>query len=391
MFAPVFQVDPLGRLANQMIQYMVALSFVDRVGDCRISNVSLPAWGIHCPRLDTPGPAALEHRLQHIDLPVLAEQVRSGRIRRVEWSGYGQRLENFLPRNRYEVVFVSPFDAAMGYGPEYLVCPVRAEDVLHGGTLDYVLTPVEFYRDIIDMTGLRPVFIGQTQPNAYMDRIHAAFPSAIFRAPQHDPLVDFETIRQSRHVVVGVSTYSWLAAWLSNTVETIHMTVSGLFHPRQYRAVDLLPFGDERFRFYLFPINYAVNLDRHAEVHRRIAPYWHPISHGALRRLFAAAPRFGLSLDEALAVFDEAYYLEANPDVAEAGLGAGQEFARAHYRSHGFHEGRVAMRLDPVWYATRYPLAAFEVGRVDYADLVQHYLIAGRARGYHPYPAGDEW
>jgi hypothetical protein len=391
MPAPVFHVDPLGRLANQMIQYMVARSFVDRVGDCRISNVSLPAWGIHHPGVDCPGPVALEHRPQHIDLPALAEQMRAGRIRRIEWSGYGQRMENFLRRERYETVFVSPFDRAMGYGPEYLVCPVRAEDILHGGTLDYVLTPVEFYRDVVDMTSLTPVFIGQTHSNAYTDRIRAAFPSAIFRAPQDDPLVDFETIRQSRHVVVGVSTYSWLAAWISDTVESIPMAVSGLFHPRQNRAVDLLPFGDDRFRFYLFPINYAVKLDRHAEAHRRIAPYWHPISHDALQQQFAAAPRFGLRLEEVLETFDEACYLEANPDVADAGQGAGPDFARAHYRSHGFHEGRVALGLDPVWYATRYPLAAFEVGRGDYADLGQHYLMVGKARGYRPYPTEDEW
>jgi hypothetical protein len=178
---------------------------------------------------------------------------------------------------------------------------------------------------------------------------------------------------------------------LLGTVSSIHTAVSVLLYPRQNRAVDLLPFGDDRFRFYLFPINYAVKLDRHAEAHRRIAPYWHPISHDALQQQFAAAPRFGLRLEEVLETFDEACYLEANPDVADAGQGAGPDFARAHYRSHGFHEGRVALGLDPVWYATRYPLAAFEVGRGDYADLGQHYLMVGKARGYRPYPTEDEW
>lgn len=98
----------------------------------------------------------------------------------------------------------------MGYGAEYLVCPVRAEDVLHDPHPDYALTPVEFYQDVVAGTGLTPVFIGQTHPNIDMDRIRAAFPRAIVREPRANPLVDFETIRQSRNLVVGVSTFSWL-------------------------------------------------------------------------------------------------------------------------------------------------------------------------------------
>jgi len=383
---PVFHVDPHGRLANQMIQCMVALNFVDQVGDGRISNVNLPAWSIHHPALDSPGPVAFEQREQHVDLPVLAARVRDGEIRRVEWSGYGQRMENFLPRERYRSVFVSPFPTPMGFGPQYLVCPVRAEDILNGGTPDYVLTPVEFYRDIVEMTGLTPVFIGQTHPNAYLDRLRSAFPTAIFREPQNDPLIDFETIRQSRHVVAGVSTFTWLAAWLSDSIETIHMTVSGLFNPRQRRTVDLLPFGDPRYLFYQFPINYAVPLDRHATVHQIIAPYWHAVSHDALRRQLAAPPRVERNLEAALEAFDEAFYLESNPDVAEVTQEQGPHFPRAHYINHGFQEGRLAIRLDPLWYTTAYPVAGFEVGQGHYADLGHHYLVAGKARGYKPLP-----
>jgi hypothetical protein len=390
MSGPVFHLEPTGRLANLMIEYMVALKFADMVRGCRISDIHIPEWGIHHPPLNSPGPVAVERREQHIDLPALAEQMWSQQIQRVEWKGFGQRMENFLPPERYRTVFVSPFDQAMGYGPEYLVCPVRAEDILHGPNPEYVLTPVEFYRDIIVMTGLKPVFIGQTHPNAYMDRITAAFPDAIYREPQHDPLVDFETIRQSRNVVIGVSTYSWLAAWLSASLDNIYLTVSGLFNPMQKSGVDLLPYGDPRYKFFLFPINYAVPLDRHAEAHRRIAPYWRQMPHTALRQQFAGAPRFERSLQEALAVFDEAAYLEANGDVAAVAQTMGPTFARAHYVNHGFQERRLPMRLDPEWYASQYPLAAFEVAQGDYAEFVHHYIAIGKARGYRPCPPASE-
>jgi hypothetical protein len=384
-YAPVFHLEPMGRLANLMIQYMVAIKFTDMVPDCRISNISIPAWGIsHAPIAPT-GPVAIEQQEQHIDLPGLADQVRSGQAARIEWTGFGQRMENFLPPERYQAVFVSPFQMPMGYGPEYLVCPVRAEDILHAPNAEYVLTPVEFYRDVIEMTGLKPVFIGQTQANAYMDRIKAAFPGAIFREPQTDLLVDFETIRQSRNVVIGVSTYSWLAAWLSRSVDNIYLAVSGLFNPMQKPHVDLLPFGDDRFKFFLFPINFAIPLERHALVHGRIAPYWRLIPHETLRQQFAAAPRFGRKLDDALSVFDQDFYLQANGDVAAVGKQHGPGFGRDHYINNGFAERRLPMRLDPVWYASEYPLAAFEVAQGDYAEFAHHYMAIGKARGYVPY------
>jgi hypothetical protein len=390
MFGPVFHLEPKGRLANLMIEYMVALKFGHMAGGGRISNISIPAWRIDHPPIESAGPVAVERREQHIDLPALADQVWSGQIRRVEWTGFGQRMENFLPPEHYQDVFVSPFKTPMGFGPEYLVCPVRAEDILHGPNPDYVLTPVEFYRDIAAMTGLAPVFIGQTESNAYMDRIRAAFPDAIFREPQDDPLIDFETIRQSRNVVIGVSTYSWLAAWLSRSADNIFLAVNGLFNPMQKTHVNLLPFGDPRYKFFLFPINYAVPLDRHAEVHRRIAPYWRQMPHAALRQQFSTAPRFERDVNQALAVFDKEFYLDANPDIAAVARQNGPGFARGHYADHGFRERRLPFRLDPVWYASQYPLAAFEVAQGDYAEFAHHYMAIGEARGYRPYPPEGE-
>ena len=390
MSGPVFHLEPMGRLANLMIEYMVALTFADLVGGCLISNIRIPAWGIDHPAVASSGPVAAERREQHINLRLLVDQVRSLKIERIEWTGFGQQMENFLPPRRYQDVFASPFARPMGYGPEYLVCPVRAEDILNGPNPDYVLTPVEFYRDIADSTGLIPVFIGQTHSNRYMDRIRAAFPDAVFREPQDHPLTDFETIRQSRNIVVGVSTYAWLAAWLSRSADNIYLAVSGLFNPMQKPDVNLLPFGDARYKFFLFPLNYAVPLGRHAEVHRRIAPYWRQMSHEALRQQLGAAPRFRRDLNQALGAFDPAFYLQTNADVAALAKNLGPAFARTHYANHGFQEGRLPMRLDQVWYASQYPLAAFEVAQGDYADLAHHYMAIGKARGYRAFPPERE-
>jgi hypothetical protein len=76
--------------------------------------------------MDSPGPTAIEQREQHIDLPALADQVWSGQIGRVEWTGFGQRMEHFLPVERCHGLFASPFQTPMGFGSEFLVCPIRA-------------------------------------------------------------------------------------------------------------------------------------------------------------------------------------------------------------------------------------------------------------------------
>jgi hypothetical protein len=164
-----------------------------------------------------------------------------------------------------------------------------------------------------------------------------------------------------------------------------------LFNPMQKSEVDLLPFGDARYRFILFPINYAGPLDRHEAAHRRIAPYWREMPQAVLRQQFAAAPRFRPSVTDGVAALDEDFDLEANPDVAAVAQTLERDFARAHYLHHGYQEGRAAMQVDRVWYANQYPLAAFEVAQGDYADFALHYQAIGRARGYRPNPSRGEW
>jgi hypothetical protein len=64
-------------------------------------------------------------------------------------------------------------------------------------------------------------------------------------------MADFGVLRASRHLCVAISTFSWLAAWLSEA-RTIHLPVAGALHPRQRPDMDLLPVADPRYRFHLF-------------------------------------------------------------------------------------------------------------------------------------------
>jgi hypothetical protein len=373
-----------------MFQYMVALKFHSMVPGCRIANVALPEWGIEHPPLESPGPEEIVAGQHAIDLDGLTERARAGAVRRVVYAGFGQRMENLLDAGVYRNVFRPPVAAASEFDERHLICPIGASDASEQPGPFHPLTPVEFYADIVAETGLTPVFIGPGVPSLYADRLRTQFPQARF-LDTGSAMADFEAIRQAKNIVVGVSAFAWLAAWLSHA-DRIFMAVSGLFNPLQYGFVDLLPFDDPRYRFCLFPINYAVPLEHHAAAHRRIAPFWRPVSHAALKRQLQEAPRLDPSNEEILANFDADYYLATNTDVAQI-LGAGNtEGARAHYLLFGIREQRLPFKLAPAWYAARYPMAAFEVAQGDYSNFAHHYIAVGRARGYRPLPIdGESW
>ena len=277
---PVFEIRSLGNLGNRMIEYMVALAVQARVPECVLSGVELDEWGL---RTGFRGPAWADvaiHTEQHIDVASVAEMLRGRVTRKVAYSGYGQRLENFPPLDTCRNAFTSPIVDVDGYDQRYLVINVRSGDVVPGRFEPYPLLPAAFYRDLVAETGLVPVFMGQVEPNAYTDLLREAFPDALF-VPSQGPLRDFETVRRSRNIVISVSTFSWLAAWLSHA-DRIFMPVNGLFNPLHFPAVDLLPLHDPRYRFYLFPANRPVPPDQLREAHAQLQGRWARIAPDAL-------------------------------------------------------------------------------------------------------------
>ncbi len=94
-----------------------------------------------------------------------------------------------------------------------------------------------------------------------------------------------------------------------------------------------------------------------------------------------APTSFGVQTIDALRVlghsglFDSAYYLSCNPDLA----GLGSE-ALAHYHRHGWREGRKPnLYFDPAWYRAQHAEVA-DAG----IDPLLHYINAGEAQGCRP-------
>jgi len=388
---PILDVHFKSGFANRMIQYMVVRRIAAEVEGCRISNAALPEWGINHPVIPgAPDPSAkIPIAENSLDIAVIARSLSAGEKERFNFRSYAQWFPNFPHLNVCRKMFPTDENRYPGYGSEYLVCNVRGEEVLRAIHPAYTLLPVEFYADLVNSTGLKLVFLGQIADDPYCTALKTRFTDAIF-APTRGAMADFQTLRNSRNIVVAISTFSWLAAWLSYA-SSIFLPVNGLFHPVQCPEVDLLPVADTRYNFYLFPINYAVPVDRFEEAHQALRGYWrymHPEAVAELRT--KVCRRSKPSLDRYLAMFDEKYYLQTYPDIARAVESGGLSSGRHHYVQAGFKERRLGFLFDAYWYSVEYPLAAFEVGQGDYADLRQHYVEIGAMRGYKPFPGADD-
>jgi len=378
---PIFHVEPRGGLGSRMFQYLIALKFQELVSNCRISNVRIPEWDIDHPPIELEEPIAWATQPHHVAFDQLAEQVSSGRVRSIVYTGRGQRLENFPPLETCRTVLRPAVVSPAAFGERYVVCHVRALEPGHGcPDPNAPVAPALFYSEVVARTGLIPVFIGCSGDHDHARQLRREFPHGVF-LETGDTVVNFEVIRQARNIVHGVSSFAWLAAWLSDA-ERIFIAVNGRFNPMQEPALDLLPLNDPRYHFHLFPINYAVPPQRLATMHERIAPLCRFIQPDHLRRLIRDAPRFDPSVEEMLEELDPAWYLANNRDVVVDSSCACIEAARRHYRDIGLRERRLPFGISEHEYAERYPMAALEVSQGDYSGFSQHYVAIGRRRGY---------
>ena len=387
----ILDVHLMGGFANRMIQYMVVRRIAVEAGDCLISNAVLPEWGIDHPALPGgPGPEIKIPETTHrVNVAEMARMLSTGEKMRVNFKTYAQWFPNFPDLELCRSMFPANERGYPGYGSEYLVCNVRGGEILDARHRQYVLLPIEFYAELVRTTGLKLVFMGQIEANAYCRALKERFPDAVFH-PSRGAMADFQTFRNSKNLVPAVSTFSWLAAWLSRA-DQILFPVNGLFHPVQEPTIDLLPCGDERYEFYLFPINYAVSVDRFENAHRALHDGWHCMTSEAIAALRTATPRWPRRIDRYVAFFDEKFYLQTWPDVARAVKAGVFSSGLEHYVKSGFREGhRRCFPFDPSWYSMEYPLAAFEVGQGDYLDLMHHYVEVGAMRGYKPVKAMPE-
>lgn len=254
---PIINLTPQGRLGNRMFNLMLAHHIARHVlPGAPIHGPGLDPWGIVLPPLPegTTGRRLLltGHR---IDFPALRARIASEGIGILDLRAFGCRMDSLLAREEARALFAAPESMAgiRGFGEDELVIHIRAGDILTGGHRDYHPLPIAHYRKVVAHSGCRPVFVGQIPDHhPYGAALRAQFPDAAF--PASLGLVeDFERIRRSRNICISISTFAWLAAWLSDA-RRIYLPVAGFLNPAQRRDIDLLPKEDARYVFTEFAV-----------------------------------------------------------------------------------------------------------------------------------------
>jgi hypothetical protein len=251
--AKVIRIKPLGQLGNRMFQYLLARILQTHAPEALIAGLDLPEFGLSGAAVP-PGKyaeIAIRSHLFPFDATVQSLQRSDDVLVRLEW--VCMRMEYFR-RHLGSARALFPIDPKLktGFDARSLVISIRAADVLRGRHPNYTVLPLAWYRHLIAVSALEPVFLGQIGDDPYCDALRAQFPAARF-VTNADPLDDFNMLRTSVNVVLSVSSFAWMAAWLSTSAQRIVLPMIGLYNPFDRPDIDLLPVGDERYRFYRFP------------------------------------------------------------------------------------------------------------------------------------------
>ncbi len=335
-------------LGNRFHQYFAALTLAERLGGITIGNTDFPDWQIWSEPRD---PRRYRRLLtiddiKQFDIAAIEALCRQDPSLYIRNRNHLQRQEFYRPPEAYRQHFpIIAKDAYTCRANEILI-NIRTGDIAGGFAAHYPLMPIAFYEDIVRLTELRPVFMGQIDAGPYIEALRARFPQATF-IPSLGPIGDFDTIRLAHSIVPSVSTFALAAAWLSQA-RHIYLPLNGFLNPAHMRDIDLLPLDDPRYRFFLFPLNYALPQEQALRHHEAMRGLWREISRERAAVLQRHAPFIG------------------------------------RYRQGG---EAVVPNFEEAAYVHRHLDAAQDISDGWYQDGLHHYLDFGRARGYGPGPA----
>lgn len=249
-----FVIDPGGRLGNQMIQLMVAKRVIADLQGFEVCGYDMPEW-----RLSQPVEGGNDGLPLVVSttapLGVVSLFCRLGLVNSVVLRSIPLDHRWFPAREQVRALFQpSAEDDAEGLDGDHIVIHIRGEDILHGKHPDYGPIPLEYYKSILRETGLKPVFVGQISDDYYSNLLRVTFPDATF-LPPGSRIQDFQLIRNSKNIVVSMSSFCWIAAWLSDA-KRIYMPLIGGWNPNQRPAFNLTPLDDSRFVYDLFPVRF---------------------------------------------------------------------------------------------------------------------------------------
>jgi len=325
-------------LGDGLYLFFAAKALIAKVGHGTISNANFAEWGLKFPKLN---PAEYDRvividKIEEFNIELISNSIRQGETLFVKVRHHLERQSLYLSKDYYNRFFPIISDCYVA-GENEILINIRAGDITSGGTHWYPLVPINFYKDVIEKSRLTPIFMGQLDSSEYVRELRAAFPNAEFKASR-GPIDDFDMIRRASYIIPSVSTFSLAAAWLSDA-RTIHLPLNGFLNPAHMREIDLVPVDDLRYRFYLFPLNFALPEEAALIHHKKIDGSWAEISRSKLHVLQRNSPlitRSASALDsQPVQDFDEKFYIHAHIDAALAVSNGWYEDGLHHYKDIG--------------------------------------------------------
>ncbi len=234
------------------MQLMTAQALARAVPDLTYSGYNIPAWGLSKGRVRNNRPPLPRIITQDIDLDAVIDMMKRGELPLAVLRVIALQVAFYGDVDAYRSLFPPLMEPAETAGEGEILINVRGAEILKKRSTVYGPVHVAYYERILEETGLAPVFLGQLGDDYNTELLKARFPQARF-VHSRGAINDFEAIRNARHIVASVSSFSWLAAWLSHA-ETIHLPLLGLLNPQQRPDIALSPINDARYRFDLFPV-----------------------------------------------------------------------------------------------------------------------------------------
>lgn len=249
-------ISPAGRLANQLIQYLSCSQLAGQLSaELAVLNLEgrpslLPKVGINLPTLSVSElrPSVTLSSQLWPTKALLRVHKLPGKFHVVATS-MGARLDQLPTLEESRRLLRLDQCCGCDESGASLVMHVRLGDIASGSHQGYQPMPISWFTKVQSDTSSTPMFVGELDASEYSQRIHRQFPSSLFSSSD-DPLIDLCTIWKAQKIAVSLSTFSWLAAWLSRA-EQIFLPIAGLFDPSQRPEIDLLPTQDSRYIFML--------------------------------------------------------------------------------------------------------------------------------------------
>ena len=235
-----------------MAQLMLCL---DIRRDCRqpieIEGFNIPEWGLEAPFSDA-APSEIVILDQRTRRWAICLMIDALKPRLVHVKAMTFRIKNFCAPELYDRYFPTTIATSQKLPEDTLLVHIRAGDVSTLTHSSYGPLPISYYQYLAKFMGLKLAFVGELSESDYVQALREQFLNSVF-LEGGSPLDDFQTLRRAENVAIAVSSFSWMATFLSRQAKAIHIPLTGFFDPLTAPHIDLLNLADRRIIVHRIP------------------------------------------------------------------------------------------------------------------------------------------